>query len=111
MAACPVGGAVCHRLELHGEKMNDKWSPSKFAAFSSVIKALLFFTDQGGQINCEQNSQIQGRNHRNNSRAHFVLFITLRQMSQPSKLVPHRFCRVHRTHLDRFGCIRTCVKS
>lgn len=25
MAPCPLGGSVCHRQDLHGEKTNDKW--------------------------------------------------------------------------------------
>lgn len=33
MPLCPLGGSVCHRLELHGEKTHDKWGWSKFSAF------------------------------------------------------------------------------
>lgn len=25
MTLCPLGGSVCHRLDLHGAKTNDKW--------------------------------------------------------------------------------------
>lgn len=25
MTPCPLGGSVCHRQDLHGEKTNDKW--------------------------------------------------------------------------------------
>lgn len=25
MTPCPLGGSVCHGLDLHGEKTNDKW--------------------------------------------------------------------------------------
>lgn len=25
MTPCPLGGSVCHRQDLHGQKTNDKW--------------------------------------------------------------------------------------